>query len=129
MPEIETRRLLTIPTALYRFHLAVRLFISSSLSVARLEVKCRKIFRRVRRMAKSDSLLRHVLTVRPSIRMEQLGSHWANFYEICYLTIIRRSAESVQVSLKSDKILMKLALINVHGSLHEDLCTFIIVYE
>jgi hypothetical protein len=54
-------------------------------------------------MAKNDSLLRRVLTVRPSIRMEQLGSHWANFYEIWYLTIIWRSAESVQVSLKSDK--------------------------
>jgi len=37
------------------------------------------IFRRVRKIAKGDYLLRHVC---PSIRMEQLGSHWKDFYEI-----------------------------------------------
>jgi hypothetical protein len=82
LPGIEPHSLLTIPTALYRVHLAVHLFINSNISVARLEVKCRRIFRRVRKMAKIDALLRRVLTVRPSIRMEPLGSHWANFREI-----------------------------------------------
>ena len=44
--------------------------------------------------------LRHVC---PSVRMEQLGSHWTDFYEIWYLNIFRKSAEKIQVSLKSDK--------------------------
>jgi hypothetical protein len=35
-------------------------------------------FRRVRKIAKSDYELRHV---RPSVRMEQLGSHWTDFDE------------------------------------------------
>ena len=36
-------------------------------------------FRRVQKMAKSDHYLRHV---RPSVRMEQLGSHLTDFHEI-----------------------------------------------
>jgi len=47
------------------------------------------------------------LYVRPSVclsvRMEQLGSHWKDFYEICYLSTCRKSVEKNQVSLKSDK--------------------------
>ena len=41
--------------------------------------------------------------VRLSVRMEQLGSHWADFYEIWYLNISRKSVEKSQVLLKSDK--------------------------
>jgi len=37
------------------------------------------IFRRVRKIAKSDYQLRHVC---PSVRMEQLGSHWTDHHEI-----------------------------------------------
>jgi hypothetical protein len=41
------------------------------------------VFRRVHEIAKSDYSLRHVRpSVRPSIRMEQLGSHWTDFDEI-----------------------------------------------
>jgi hypothetical protein len=36
-------------------------------------------FRRFRKIAKSVCWLRHVC---PSIRMEELGSHWADFHEI-----------------------------------------------
>ena len=32
-----------------------------------------------------------VTSVRPPTRMEQLGSHWANFHEIRYLSIFRKS--------------------------------------
>ena len=39
----------------------------------------------------------------PSVRMEQLGSHWTDIYEICYISILRESDEKIQVSLKSDK--------------------------
>jgi hypothetical protein len=39
----------------------------------------------------------------PSVRVEQLGSHWKNFRKILYLSIFRKSIEKGQVSLKSDK--------------------------
>ena len=41
------------------------------------------VYRRVRKIAKSDSYLCHVS---PSVYMEQLGSHWTNFDEILYLS-------------------------------------------
>jgi len=43
-----------------------------------------------------------VMSVRPSFRNEQLGSHWTDFEEICYLVIFRQSVQKIQVSLKSD---------------------------
>jgi hypothetical protein len=39
----------------------------------------------------------------PSIRMEQLGSHWTDFHEIWHFNIFRKSVEKIQVSLKSNK--------------------------
>ena len=40
----------------------------------------------------------------PSVRMELLGPHRADFHEIWYLRIFfRKSVEQFQVSLKSDK--------------------------
>ena len=42
-------------------------------------------------------------SVCPSVRMKQLGSHWTDFYEICYLCTFRKTVEKMQVSLKSDK--------------------------
>jgi hypothetical protein len=38
-----------------------------------------------------------------SVRMEQLSSHWMDFYHIWILSILRNSVEKIQVSLKSDK--------------------------
>jgi hypothetical protein len=38
-----------------------------------------------------------------SVRMEQLFSHWYTSQEIWYLGICRKSVESIQISLKSDK--------------------------
>ena len=55
-------------------------------------------FRRVRKIAKSDYYLRHACL---SFRMEQLGSHWADFYEIW--VFFWKSVEEIQVSLKTDK--------------------------
>ena len=46
-------------------------------------------FRRVRRLAKSEYQLLHV-SVRLSVRMEQLGSYWTDFLEILYLSIFRK---------------------------------------
>jgi hypothetical protein len=39
----------------------------------------------------------------PSVRIEQLDSHWTDFREILYLQAFRKYAEKIQVSLKSDK--------------------------
>jgi len=44
-----------------------------------------------------------IISVRPSVRMEQLGSHWTDFHEIQYLSIFRKYVEKIHVSLKSDK--------------------------
>ena len=44
-----------------------------------------------------------VMSVRPFVRMEQLGSHWTDFHEIWYLIIFRTTVEKIQVSLKPDK--------------------------
>jgi hypothetical protein len=40
-------------------------------------------FSRVREIANSDCYIRHVC---PSVRIEQLGSHWTDFHEIWYLS-------------------------------------------
>jgi hypothetical protein len=56
------------------------------------------VFRRVRNIAKSDSLPSSRLSVHPSVRME-LGSHWADFHNI--LNMFRKSVDKIQVSLKS----------------------------
>jgi len=42
-------------------------------------------------------------SVRPSVRMKQLGSHWKGFHEILYLSNFRKTVQKIQVSLKSDK--------------------------
>jgi hypothetical protein len=42
------------------------------------------------------------LSVRVSVRMEKLGSHWVDFHEIWY-AYFRKSVEKIQVSLKSYK--------------------------
>jgi hypothetical protein len=57
------------------------------------------IGRLVSGIAKSDYCL---LQVCPS-HMKRFGSHWTDFHEIEYLGIFRKSAEKIQVSLKSDK--------------------------
>ena len=43
-----------------------------------------------------------VMSVRPSVRIEQLGSHWTDFDETRYLNFFRRLVEKIQVSLKYD---------------------------
>ena len=44
-----------------------------------------------------------VMSVRPSVPKEQLGSHWTDFHEIWYLNIFLEKLEKIQVSLKLDK--------------------------
>ena len=42
-------------------------------------------------------------SIRPFVRMGQLGSQWMDLNEICYLSTFRKYVEKIQVSLKSDK--------------------------
>jgi hypothetical protein len=42
------------------------------------------------------------MSVRPSVHMEQIGSHWTDFHEIWYLNIFRKTVEKIQILLKSD---------------------------
>jgi hypothetical protein len=48
------------------------------------------------------AIISFVMSVRPSVRMEQLGSHWMGFHVIWYLSSFRKNVENIQVSLKSD---------------------------
>ena len=43
-----------------------------------------------------------VISARLSVRMEQLGCHWKDFYEIWYWNISRKYVEKIQLLLKSD---------------------------
>jgi len=52
-------------------------------------------------VASSCSFVRS--SVRPSVRMEQLGSYWTDFYEIWYLNIFRIYVDKIKVLLKCDK--------------------------
>ena len=44
-----------------------------------------------------------VMSVHLPVHMEQRGSNWTDFHEFYYSSIFLKSAEKVQVSLKSDK--------------------------
>jgi hypothetical protein len=43
------------------------------------------------------------MSVHPFVHMEQLGSHWTDFYEFDIWEFFEKSVEKIQVSLKSDK--------------------------
>ena len=74
---------------------------------------CMPALRGVHKISKSDYRL---LRACPSVRMEQLGSHWMDFYEIWYTSIFRKSVEKIQVPLKSAN----------NGTSHVDRCTAMI---
>jgi hypothetical protein len=56
-------------------------------------------------------------SVRPSVRMEQLGSYPTDFCKIPHMNIFRNSFEKIQVSFKSYK---------TKGTLLQDKCIFMI---
>ena len=49
------------------------------------------------------AIIKFVISVRLSVRMVKLDSHWMDLDEISYLIIFRKCGEKIQVSLKSDK--------------------------
>ena len=56
------------------------------------------------------------ISVCPSVRVEELGSHWTEFHEIWYFSIFRYYVEKIKILLKSDKT-----------ALYESLSPFIII--
>jgi hypothetical protein len=56
-------------------------------------------------------------SIRPTVRVKKLSSHWKNFYEILYLNTFRKSVHKILVSLKSDKN---------RSTLREDVSTFMV---
>ena len=67
-------------------------YVSSFISHLRADTVVLGAFTKLRKR-----LIASCLSVRPSVRMEQLVSHRTDFYEICYLGIFRKTAEKVQV--------------------------------
>jgi hypothetical protein len=51
------------------------------------------------------------MSVRLSLRMQQLGFHWTDFHEILYLMFFRTSIDKIQVSLKSLKFYMQINIL------------------
>jgi hypothetical protein len=70
-----------------------------------MEVTARSFFffRRLLKIAKNNYQLHACLSVRPSVHMAQLGSHWRDFYESWYLSIFLKTVEKIKVSLNSHK--------------------------
>ena len=74
--------------------------------------------RRFSQIAKSNYSLRHVcLSIYLSVRIDQLGSSWADFNGIWYSRIVGQFVKKVKVWLKYDK---------KNRYFREDLCTFIV---
>ena len=63
-----------------------------------LDVFCLKILGALSKLPKA-----YVSLVCPSVRTEQLGSHWTDFHKIWHLSIFRKPVQKIRVSLKSDK--------------------------
>ena len=81
-----------------QLHTELLLFLYTSRILSAVQVRqqiCKK-----RLLA--SSCLSVCLSVRPSVGIEQLSSHWTDFHEVLYLSIFRKSVEKIQVSLKSD---------------------------
>ena len=72
------------------------------------------VFRLFRKIAS----ISFVMSVRPSVRMAQLGFHWKDFHEICYLSVFRKFVQKIQFSLKFE---------SVRGILHKDQCTYMVI--
>ena len=82
------------------------------------------LFRRVRKIAKSDYWLCHICP--SALRVEQLGSYWTDFHEILYLRIFLKSVQKIQVSLKSDKNKVHITYRPIYIFYHTISCSFLL---
>jgi hypothetical protein len=78
------------------------------------------VLRRVGKSAKAtiNFVMSVCPSVLPSVRVEQLGSHWTDFREIWYFSIFWKSVKKFKFHWN---------LTRIAGTLHEDLCTFVII--
>ena len=82
-------------------------------------VGLQQIFRRVRKIANATIHFMSVrLSVRASVRMEQLNSHCTAFYKMLYMSIFRKSVEKIHFHYNP---------IRIAGTLHEDQYKFLII--
>jgi hypothetical protein len=58
-----------------------------------------------------EEMISFVMSVRPSVCMQQLGSDWTDFHEIWYFRIFRKYVEKIRISLTLARIML---------TLHED---------
>jgi hypothetical protein len=56
------------------------------------------------KLRKASSCLSVLLTLFPSVHMEQIGYHRADFHEILFLNICLKSVKKIKISLKYDRI-------------------------
>ena len=68
----------------------------------------------VRKTAQKILLASPCLSVRLSVRMEQLSSHWTYFHEIIYLSIFRKSVREFKFHYNLTR-----KISNLHNSLHK----------
>jgi hypothetical protein len=61
------------------------------------------VSRRFSQFCEKQLLISPCLSVLPSVIIEQLVSHWTEFYEISHLSIFESSVEKIQVRLKYEK--------------------------
>jgi hypothetical protein len=66
------------------------------------------------------AIINFVMSVCPSVRMEQIGCHWTDFSEIWW---------GVFFNYLSRNFKFHYTLTRITGTLHEDLCTFKIKYH
>ena len=59
-----------------------------------------------------------VMSIRLSVRMEQIETHWKDFHEIWYLRIFRKTVEKINFHLN---------LTGINGTFHGYLCTFMAI--
>jgi hypothetical protein len=62
-----------------------------------------RTYRRVRKNCEKRLSASSYLPVCPSVRTEQLGSHWVDFHEILYLRLFRKYVKKIEVLLKYEK--------------------------
>jgi hypothetical protein len=62
------------------------------ISAAVCEVEVQINFRHTRKIEESNCLLCHVCL---SIHVEELGSHWRDFYDLLYLSMFQKSADKM----------------------------------
>ena len=73
------------------------------LPLSNATVQKKKNYIHFRKTAEVRLLISSCMSVCQSVRVEQLGSHWTDFYEIWYLSICLPSDKKIRVWKKPDK--------------------------